>query len=285
MGSTDASPRAISPEDADALVPLSAEAGWNQTADDWRTILAAGAGEAIVGDDGRPVASACAVPLTRRSDWICMVLVTAAARRRGHATRLMARQIDRIRAAGRVPGLDATELGRPVYLQLGFVDRFTLGRFRAAAPRWPDVAAGADIRPMTRDDLTAAAAYDEAATGSARRFLLDHLLARLPAAAWIARAGGRPVGFAMGRDGRRAPQIGPVVADDPAVAAALLSKAGRAIGGPSVVDARDGSAAFVRALEQAGFVRERGFTRMSLGHDPALDRTAALHAVAGPEFG
>ena len=41
----------------------------------------------------------------------------------------------------------------------------------------------------------------------------------------------------------------------------------------------------VATLEQAGFVRERGFMRMSLGDDPALARTAPLHAVAGPEFG
>ena len=278
-------PRALVPDDAAALVALSAEAGWNQTADDWRVIVSAGAGEAVF-IDGTPVASACAVPLTTRSDWICMVLVTAAARRRGHATRLMARQIQRIRAAGRVPGLDATELGRPVYQQLGFADHFTLSRFRAEAPRWtggPDI--DAHLRPMTRDDLGAIARYDEAATGAARGFLLDHLLARLPAAAMVAQRDDRIVGFAMGRDGRRATQVGPIVADDTSIAAALLAAAGRAIAGPIVLDVRDGAARFVDGLAAAGFLRERGFTRMTLGADPMLARTDRLHAVVGPEFG
>ncbi|MCC7273576.1 MAG: GNAT family N-acetyltransferase, partial [Alphaproteobacteria bacterium] len=182
-------PRALVAADARALTRLSDEAGWNQTADDWRLIVAHGAGEGIFAADGTPLASACAVPLTRRSRWICMVLVTRDARRQGHATRLMARQIAAVTAAGKVPGLDATELGRPVYERLGFRPLFRLTRLRAAAPLWPDVACGAALRLMTATDMDAVAAYDAAAAGGDRAFLLAHLRTRLPRAAWVATRG------------------------------------------------------------------------------------------------
>ncbi|MGE0714394.1 MAG: GNAT family N-acetyltransferase [Alphaproteobacteria bacterium] len=283
MASTE--PRALVAEDAPALARLSVEAGWNQIADDWRLILGHGAGEGIFADDGTALASACDVPLTARSRWICMVLVTAAARRRGHATRLMARRIDAIERAGLVAGLDATELGRPVYERLGFRPLFALTRMRAAAPEWPDVDTDATIRPMTAADIPFVAAWDTGATGSDRRFLLAHLLDRMPRAARLTIRDGRIAGFAMARDGVRAAGIGPVAADDPALAAALTTATGRAIAGPTVVDLRDDAPGFRKFLESAGFTAERGFTRMTLGEDPALALTERLYAVAGPEFG
>ncbi len=283
MASTEA--RRLAPADAGALTRLSAEAGWNQTADDWRLILRHGAGEGVFAADGRPLASACDVPLTRRSRWVCMVLVTPDARRQGHATRLMAARIAEIEQAGLVPGLDATELGRPVYEKLGFRPLLALSRFAAAAPAWPQADRSVDLAPLVAADLPALTAYDEAATGSDRRFLLEHLAARCPGAAWVARSGGRIAGFALGRDGVRASGIGPVVADSLAVATALAAAAGRATPGPTMIDVPDAQAGFVAALAAAGFTRQRGFTRMIRGDDAALDRTARLYAPAGPEFG
>ncbi|BBK33657.1 acetyltransferase (GNAT) family protein [Stella humosa] len=283
MASTD--PRPLRPDDAAALTGLSAEAGWNQNAQDWRVILEHGGGEGIFDGAGRPLASACAVPLTARSQWICMVLVTPDARRRGYATHLMARQIAGIEAAGRVPGLDATELGRPVYERLGFRPLFSLSRYRAADPRWWPVDPGTELRPITLTDLDALAAYDAEATGSDRAFLLTHLAQRMPQAAWLAHQQGRIAGFALARDGLKATGIGPLVADTSAVAAALAAAAGRTLAGPVVIDVPDAATAFVARLADAGFIRERGFTRMVRGADAALDRTAALYALAGPEFG
>ncbi|MCC7272866.1 MAG: hypothetical protein IT561_09365 [Alphaproteobacteria bacterium] len=133
--------------------------------------------------------------------------------------------------------------------------------------------------------MDAVAAYDAAAAGGDRAFLLAHLRTRLPRAAWVATRGGRIVGYAMGRDGTKAASIGPVVADDAALAAALAAAAGRTIAGPTVIDIRDDAPGIRAFLEAAGFAAERGFTRMVLGDDPALDRIDRLYALAGPEFG
>ncbi|BBK35461.1 acetyltransferase [Allostella sp. ATCC 35155] len=283
MASTE--PQALSPADAAALTGLSIEVGWNQTADDWRVILERGAGEGIFAADGRPIASACEVPLTPRSRWVCMVLVTTAARRQGLASRLMGRRIAAIEAAGQVPGLDATELGRPVYERLGFRPLFALSRLGAEQPHWPMLPGDVALRPLTAEDVPAVAAYDADATGCDRAFLLAHLRARRPEAAWLAERGGRIAGFVLSRDGVRGFGIGPVVADDDATAAALAAAAGRATPGPTIIDVPDAKAAFAAGLTAAGFARLRGFTRMVKGADPALGRTERLYALAGPEFG
>ena len=53
----------LRPDDAEALCPLSIEAGWNQVAADWRLMLSARPGFGIRGADGRWIGSALALPL------------------------------------------------------------------------------------------------------------------------------------------------------------------------------------------------------------------------------
>src|SRR5262249_60274313 len=74
--------------DAELLV---AEAGWNQTAADWRIFLDLGQVFAVR-DGGRVVATAATLPY-QRFRWISVVLVTKDFRRRGLAGRLVARRL------------------------------------------------------------------------------------------------------------------------------------------------------------------------------------------------
>ena len=142
MGGTD---RPLGPADADALTPLVAEAGWNQTPADWRLILGAGRGVGAVDADGRVVGTAAGLSLGGVT-WVSMVLVSAAHRRLGIATRLTRAVLD---AAGGPAALDATNLGRPVYHRIGFRDLYPLTRWRldppAAEPDFPG-------RPLTAAD-------------------------------------------------------------------------------------------------------------------------------------
>ena len=112
----DRAARARGTADAEALV---AEAGWNQVAADWRIFLDLGTVYAVRAD-GRVIATAATLPYGGRFAWISMVLVAAAHRRHGLATRLLHRCIADITAAGLVPVLDATPAGRAVYAPLGF---------------------------------------------------------------------------------------------------------------------------------------------------------------------
>ena len=93
--------RAAELDDAAALV---AEAGWNQTAADWRIFLELGAVRAVRNSAGRVIATAATLSYGGQFAWISMVLVAGAYRRQGLARRLMHRCIDDLTAAGVVSG-------------------------------------------------------------------------------------------------------------------------------------------------------------------------------------
>ena len=71
--------------DVAAGLALSAEAGWNQTAEDWSMMIRLGQAFAIAAPDSRLVATALALPYPPDFGWISMVLVHGPYRRRGLA--------------------------------------------------------------------------------------------------------------------------------------------------------------------------------------------------------
>ena len=178
----------LEPGHAEGVAPLSVEAGWNQIAADWRLMLGEGRAFGIRDASGAWIASALVLPLGPAISWISMVLVTRPARRQGLGSRLLQRCLAEIEAQGVAAGLDATELGRPVYLPLGFRDVYPLSRWRAeAGPRRAvDPPPGIRVRPATAEDLARIAACDQARSGFARGRILQHLLSRAPALARVA---------------------------------------------------------------------------------------------------
>src|SRR5262249_28588078 len=153
---------------------LGGEAGWNQTAADWRIFLDLGQVFAVRAD-GRVVATAATLPY-QRFGWISMVLVTAEFRRRGLASRLMRRCIDTLVAAGRVPVLDATPNGQQVYRSLGFKDTWGYQRLTRREPNGATADASpageTTIAPIADAVWPALCPYDAAAFGSDRAALL-----------------------------------------------------------------------------------------------------------------
>lgn len=291
--------------DAPAAVLLSAEAGWNQTAADWRLMMTLGEAIGVRGTGGRLAASALVLPFDGPFAWISMVLVTAAHRRRGIATALMAHCMTRIDALGLAPVLDATDAGRRVYGPLGFQPVHGLQRLRAeriepGAPglgrcrprrlrteRIVEAAPRADVtvRSIEERDWTAIEALDRRAFGAGRMALLRHLGARQPARAMVASGPAGVAGFVLARDGREALQIGPVVAKDAGTAIALTAAALAGAGGPVCIDAIEGHGAYAAWLADAGFVTQRGFTRMILGRRTPFGDPGLICAAAGPELG
>jgi GNAT superfamily N-acetyltransferase len=277
----------LRPADAEGALPLSAEAGWNQTAADWAFMLREGRGIGVRDGAGRWVGSALALPLGARLSWISMVLVARDARRRGIGTRLLRRAVDSVCDEGRVAGLDATELGRPVYLPLGFRDLYTISRLRLDAPAPSEPApAGCTIRPLVAADLPGIVAFDRPRSGMQRSDVLAYLRQQAAEAAFVAEAEAGIAGYALGRPGRIAFQIGPVLADREDVAIALVNQALARLDGPAMIDVPDAHADLRASLDRAGAVRERGFTRMTLGPPPpGLAEPSRIFALAGPELG
>jgi hypothetical protein len=262
------------------------EAGWNQVAADWRLMLTLGRGYGIADADGRWIASALALPLGPTVCWLSMVLVTRPMRGRGLGTRLLRRCIGEAEASGATAGLDATELGRPIYLPLGFCDFYSLSRWHAplGVRHALSPPAGIAIRTAVADDLARITSFDAARTGLARAPILSHLLARAGEQAKIAeREAGTLAGFALARDGRHAMQVGPIVAEDPAVGLALLSHALAASGAPVIADIPDRHTAIRGWLREQGASTPRSFMRMLRG-SARFDDGASTFALAGPEL-
>lgn len=270
--------------DLAGAMALSVEAAWNQTEDDWRMILTRGRGRGRF-DGSRLIASAAIISYGGSIGWICMVLVTASARRQGHATALMRWATGRLRDAGIVAGLDATPEGREVYRRLGFDDGWGITRLRADVVARGRHGAAPGIRPCRAQDLPAVARLDEAAFGADRAPMLAALFARRPEAAFVADGDASPAGFVLARDGRTASQIGPVVAGEPQVARALLDAALARCRGPVVVDVADHQAETVAWLTSIGFSGQRRFTRMYRDAKGPIGLAAQVVAVAGPELG
>lgn len=280
--------RPIDPDQGDAVWPLSIEAGWNQNVADWRFMLGAGRGFGCVGPDGQWRASSLVLPLGQKLAWISMVLVTAGSRRGGVGTGLLKRCIDEVRSADAVAGLDATDQGRPIYLGLGFHDLYRIDRwhFDEVVGEAPPAPPGIALRPVTPADLPRLAIYDRPLTGMERPSILAHLALRQPARAWVAEdAAGKLVGFVLGREGRTATSLGPIVADSEAIALALMARAATTGAGPFIVDVPQAHRTLRAWLEQQGATSPRGYMRMTLGTAKGLDDPRHVFALAGPELG
>ena len=275
----------IEPLDAEAALALSDEARWNQTVEDWRFMLTQGRATGLWEPGVGWAASSLILPQARGLAWISMVLVSGRHRRKGLGTALLRRCIDDVRASGAVPGLDATELGRPVYLPLGFSDVFGTSRWRVDLESAADpLAPSCVIRRMTEGDLPAVVAFDAARAAASRGHVLRYFFGRVRDRACLAEADGRIVGYALGRPGRRTAQIGPVVAERPDIAVALVARM-LAFRAPVILDVPDTQEEFVAWLRDLGAVRERGFTRMTLGRFAGLEDASCIYGLAGPELG
>ena len=119
-----------------------------------------------------------------------------------------------------------------------------------------------------------------------RPAILAHLALRQPGRAWIAEdAAGKISGFVLGREGRVATSLGPVVADSEAIALALIARAAASAPGPFIIDVPEAHRAVRAWLEAQGATSPRGYMRMTLGEAKGLDDPAHVFALAGPELG
>jgi hypothetical protein len=127
-------------------------------------------------------------------------------------------------------------------------------------------------------------AYDAPRSDMERGAILAHLQARAPYLAFVAEAEETIVGFVLGRDGRIAHHIGPLVAEGEPIALALAAQAAIAASPPFIVDVPGRHAGLRGWLEASGAVSPRGFTRMTLGAAPGLGANERIFAIAGPEL-
>ncbi|MEX0407385.1 GNAT family N-acetyltransferase [Aquibium sp. LZ166] len=205
--------RRFGPDHIDAAVRLSLAAGWPHRHEDWALLVSLGRGHVALHRD-TVVATALATPMGDLA-MANMIIVDATMRGRGLGRQIMERSLELL--APQEWRLTATELGLPLYRKLGFESWGTVHQHQAVLPTLTVLTAPAGVRLATAANLPAIAAMDLAATGADRAALL----ARLCANGRVAFAEGH--GFAVLHEFGRGGMVGPVVAQDQAVAQDLLT--------------------------------------------------------------
>jgi hypothetical protein len=169
-------------------------------------------------------------------------------------------------------------------VQEGFRDTWGFRRFQLketiAALERPT-----QVRALRESDWPQLLALDARAFGASRERLLRVLAARLPKAALVAEGGGTLQGFLLGREGREARQLGPLVARSSEAARALLAEALANVPPPIYVDVVDREPGITAWLASLGFEFQRPFTRMVHGAPVAPGEPALVFCPAGAELG
>jgi hypothetical protein len=269
--------RTLTASDIPSAVGLSAEAGWNQTAEDWRTLIELSANGCLgIELNGELVSTTTLLCYGQRLAWIGMVLTKIRCRGRGFA-RLLLTEALRLADAMQIETvkLDATDQGRPLYEKLGF-------RYEQAVERWwragdadSDLVGTGAIDPSISQSCEE---LDMRAFGANRTELLSKLARRNP-----------PLSvrnsYLFTRPGRLSWYLGPCVCETTASARALLESGLQSpVAGGWSWDLLCGNAEAVALARLLNFSAQRHLTRMVRGKELRAEEDL-VYAIAGFELG
>ena len=277
--------RQMTSEDVATGMRFKTLAGWNQVEGDWQRFLALSPRGCFVAEiGGEPAGTVVTVTFDGVCGWVAMVLVPPERRRQGIGTAMLRHGIAHLQSTGvDTIKLDATPMGRQVYVPLGFRDEYGLERREGVgkACRWTSV------REMRDTDLADVFAFDTPRFGVCREDLLRYLYRDSGGLCGVYRGEGSAVqGFVMVRPGSNAFQIGPLAAVHERAGRSLFCWAlDRLAGEPVFFDVPLENPHGTGLAEEFGFSVQRGFTRMFLGKDPYGGSPRQVYATSGPEKG
>jgi GNAT superfamily N-acetyltransferase len=264
--------------DVPAALRLSAQAGWNQIEADWVRLVRLWPEYCVAGwVDGEVVATGTLAVYRGEGaavGWVGMILVGESQRRRGYAGAVLDAIIAAAERGGvSLLGLDATELGRPVYAARGFAEHS--GMERLLRPAGAGVGEFGLARGLREWDWAGVESLDRRATGVDRSQLLRQLSGEPGARCRVVASDAGVSAFGFLRRGRAAYHLGPLVAEHPDLADDLCNcLLAEATDGPVLIDVpRPNPVACV--LAAAGFSAVRQLARMTR---PA----SAAPVLAGP---
>ena len=267
--------RLLTEKDVPAVMELSIQAGWNQTPEDWRTLIRLDSKGCFgVEVEGRLVATTTLLCYGRALAWVGMVLTRIEWRGRGFAKNLLTTALARADQLGiATVKLDATEQGQPVYEKLGFrgeqpVERwFREGISQIAGPTAPE-------KTLSRACLD----LDSDAFGTDRSQLLRELERR-------GTISSTPGAYLFSRPGRVSDYIGPCVARNREAAKRLIESRIRESSAKSWfwdVISRNRDA--ISLAQELGFKPQRRLLRMVRGKELS-GNDSLIYAIAGFELG
>ncbi len=275
-----------------AAMRLSSQAGWNQQEADWKRLLDLYPTTCLAGWEGdRLAVTGTLATYGTAVGWLGMLLVDESCRGRGLGGAVFDAMLNRADELGiNCLGLDATDLGRPVYLKRGFRDTCAINRWLRQPSNQTQVSDS--LSHITRGEkavithLTSPVIewVNEKAQVD-RTSLLEHIQSEHGVTTHVMiEPKQEPVGVAFIKPGRIADHIGPVVAETSADACDLLEgiiQSHSSTDRPLFIDALEEDG-FEKVLGRMGFVVQRRLIRM-MKPQPTLKLTTQ-HVFAATSF-
>jgi predicted GNAT family acetyltransferase len=271
----------------DAMKLSSAE-GWNQTEKDWKRLIENPGNICEAAEMERKViGTATAMNYSNQVAWIGMVLVDKEFRGKGVSKALLTHLFGKLKDCKSVK-LDATSEGQKVYEKLDFRDEYSIVRMTNPSLKELSLAEDEEISsgPVQLKRLQQVIALDRLVFGADRTRLIESLVKEYPDKLGLMERNNLITGFALGRDGSKYHQIGPVMASSVMDAKMLIGGALKnLVNRQVVVDVLCDKREMISWLNALGFIEQRRFVRMYKGRNPFPGITGKQYLICGPEFG
>ena len=264
--------RPLRRSDVPSAFQLSAQAGWNQTEEDWLTLLDL-APKSCFGIEirGELASTTTLISYGTRLGWIGMVLTKADFRRRGLARKLLDHTLSVADRMGiETLKLDATDQGQPLYAQCGF-------RGEHPIERWSRPGAKTESSSIAQTPSTSWSEQDSKYFGADRIPLLKRLAQR-----------GSPFlqndAYLFARPGRTTAYLGPCMSPNPEDAQSLISACVEETRCSWSWDLFPQNVNAIRIARSLRFSSQRHLLRMARGKE-LTQNIEATYAIAGFELG
>ena len=264
----------------EGALKLSQEMSWPYLLKDWEFALQLGRGF-VVTSAGAVVGTALWWPYGDTHASAGMIIVSKAVQGRGYGAWLM----DALLAAARprIITLNSTAEGLALYARRGFASIGMLHQHHGIPRQRRDMPPPGDVRAMVPSDFGAIVGLDHEATGWTRREMLNRLIE--VGDGYVLLRDGIPRGYAISRLFGRGHVIGPVVAESPTDARALIEAALAPLGSVFVLVDTSTTSQLGEWLEGIGLQQVGDATTMVLGTQVPSTGPARTFALANQSFG
>jgi GNAT superfamily N-acetyltransferase len=263
----------------EGALELSQQMSWPYRLEDWELALQLGQGF-VLESAGAVIGTALWWAYGEAHACAGMIIVAKAVQGCGHGARLMNALL--AAAHPRIITLNSTAEGLALYQRRGFACVGVIHQHQGVPKARLDAPPSNLIRAMPPSGIEAIARLDREATGWARQQMLDRLVQI--GDSYLLVRDGEPRGYAISRPFGRGHVIGPVVAESPSDARALIEAALARLGRVFVRVDTSATSQLGEWLDGIGLPRVDDATTMVLGTPIPSTGPARMFALANQSF-
>jgi len=276
--------RLMTESDLDTIMILKNLLGWNQTEADWRALLNFEPNGCFVAvQKDAVIGTATTTSYGTDLGWIGMVIVHPEKRNLGIGRELLKSCLQYLNDNHvSCIKLDATPMGKKLYISFGFRDEFLLKRMKGVG-----VKLDYDKSSIHSLNLGEAIEFDKKYFLADRSRLLERFFREFPDLCFQSiDKNGRINGFIMTREGQSAYHMGPLVSGNIEISKNLFSRSFEVLEGKEIIfDIGEHHEELISIMLNNGFEVQRDLYRMSIGNNPFSINNDFIIASSSAEKG